>query len=438
MEHLDIIKRLCDNNFDTYIVGGCVRDKILGIDPYDFDIVTKARPDQIIELFKDRNVKQVGKSFGVILVDDYEVATFRLDNYENDNLEIIFAETLEEDLARRDLTINAIAFDERTGLLIDEHGGREDCHNRIIKFVGDPWERINQDPCRILRACRFLAKIDGTFDIKTDLALKDTVYMGFMDRIAPERIRLEILKAMEISNASKFFTALHEIGALKFILPSLDSCWNHEHGNHHVENVWDHCMFVGDAISTNDPILKLTGYLHDCGKPETFDSETKQFLRHEIAGKILTKTELDKLKFSSKEVERVSALVRSHMYSTLKMSPKAIRKLLKKFNERNVNVEDFMRLRMADRKGNIGRAPFKLFEWITMYKQFIDPVNIETPFSAHDLALSGGQIINEFELEPGPQISKIQKLLLDYVIENGSESNDESVLRSYVNEVINY
>jgi len=437
MEHLDIIKRLCDNNFDTYIVGGGIRDILSGIEPEDFDVVTKATPDEVMKLFFDCNVKQVGKSFGVILVEGFEVATFRFDNYKDSECIVSFAETIHEDLSRRDLTINALAYCELTGEIIDNHGGRDDLKNRIIKFVGDPFKRIHEDPDRIIRACRFLAKIDGNFETETLRALKSAVRNHYIEDIAPERIRLEILKAMKTPKASKFFTALHEIGALKFILPSLDSCWNHDHGNHHVENVWEHCMFVGDAISTNDPILKLTGYLHDCGKPETFNPETKQFLRHEIAGKILTKTELDKLKFSSKEVERVSSLVRSHMYSTLKMSPKAIRRLLKKFNERNVNIEDFMRLRMADRKGNIDKDPFRLREYITMYKKFIDPVNIETPFSVHDLALSGGQIIKEFELKPGPQISKIQKLLLDYVIENGSEANNESVLRSYVNEVIN-
>ncbi len=438
MDHLDIIKRLCTHNFETYIVGGSIRDILSGIEPEDFDIATKATPDEVMKLFNDCITKQVGKSFGVILVEGYEVATFRFDKYNGLECIVSFANSIHEDLSRRDFTINSLAYCEKTGDIIDDYGGRDDLKNKIIKFVGNPTIRIEEDPVRIIRGCRFLAKLNGTFEVKTLKALKSAVKNNYIKDIAPERIRLEILKAMKIHKASKFFTALHEIGALKFILPSLDSCWDHEHGNHHVENVWEHCMLVGDAIKVNDPILKLSGYLHDCGKPQTYNPETKQFLRHEIAGKILTQEELGKLKFSNKEIDRITSLVRSHMYSTLKMSPKAIRRLLKKFNDRNVNVDDFMRLRMADRKGNTGREPFRLLEYVAMYKSLTDPINIETPFSIHDLVLKGGQIIKEFNLKPGPQISKIQKLLLDYVIENGSQTNNKNVLRNVVNEVINY
>ena len=431
MDHLDIVRRLCDNNCDTYIVGGGIRDMLLGNNPDDYDVVTEATPDKVLELFKDCKVKQVGKSFGVILVEGYEVATFRHDRYKDSKCIVSFADTIHEDLGRRDLTVNAMAFCELTGELIDDHGGREDLEKRIIKFVGDPHERINEDPCRILRACRFKAKIDGTFDLDTFSALNiAVVWHEKLKEVAPERIRLEILKAMKIPKASIFFEALHEIGALEYILQSLATCWGHEHGAHHKENVWEHCMYAGDSITTDDPILKLTGYLHDVGKPAAF--KDGKFILHEVLGRDLIQDELKKLTFTSDEIHRICGLVRLHMNSIQKMRPKAIRKLLKKFDERGVVIDDFIVLRKADRKANIAREDFTPEEWIAMEQQLRQEIVEEKPFNIHSLAFKGGDVIKEFSLKPGPMIGKLQEMMLDYIIEVGQEFNTYTELRTVV------
>jgi tRNA nucleotidyltransferase (CCA-adding enzyme) len=427
MDHLDIVRRLCDNNCTTYMVGGGVRDSLVGIEPDDWDVVTEATPEKVLELFKDCNVKQVGRSFGVILVEGYEVATFRHDRYKDSKCIISFADTIHEDLGRRDLTVNAMAYCELTGELIDDHGGREDLNRRIIKFVGDPDKRIEEDPCRILRACRFLAKIDGTFDYNTYKSLKRN---AFKYKIAPERIRLEILKAMKIDKASKFFKALHSIGILRGIFPSLESCWKHEHGAHHEEDVFDHCMYTGDAISIDDPILKLTGYLHDVGKPMSF--QNGKFILHEVIGRDLLLRDLKKLTFSTDEINRICGLVRLHMNSINKMSPKAIRKLLKKFDERGVNIDDFMVLRKADRRANIAREDFTPEEWISMEAQLRQEFVEERPFNIHNLAFKGGDIIKVFNLKPGPEISRLQEKMMEYVIEYGQEYNTYFDLRIVV------
>jgi len=435
MDHLDIVRRLCDNNCDTYIVGGGIRDMLLGNNPDDYDVVTEATPDKVLELFKDCKVKQVGKSFGVILVEGYEVATFRHDRYKDSKCIVSFADTIHEDLSRRDLTVNAMAFCELTGELIDDHGGREDLDRRIIRFVGDAYERINEDPCRILRACRFLAKIDGTFDLDTFNALnRAVVWHKRLNEVAPERIRLEILKAMKIPKASKFFDALHSIGALELIFPSLASCWKHEHGEHHKEDVFDHCMYAGDSITTDDPILKLTGYLHDVGKPAAF--KDGKFILHEVVGRDLILDELRKLTFTSDEIYRICGLVRLHMNSIQKMTPKAIRKLLKKFDERGVVIDDFISLRKADRRANIAREDFTPEEWIAMEQQLRQEILEDKPFNIHSLAFKGRDIIEVFDLMPGARIGKIQHLMMNHIVDVGQEYNTYDDLEAFVVEVL--
>jgi tRNA nucleotidyltransferase/poly(A) polymerase len=405
---------------------------LLGNDPDDFDVVTEATPDKVLELFKDCKVKQVGKSFGVILVEGYEVATFRHDRYKDSKCIVSFADTIHEDLGRRDLTVNAMAFCELTGELIDNHGGREDLERRIIKFVGDPDERIAEDPCRILRACRFLAKINGTFEYNTYKALKRN---AFKFKIAPERIRLEILKAMKIPEASKFFKALHSIGMLKMIFPSMAKCWKHEHGEHHEEDVFDHCMYCGDAISTDDPILKLTGYLHDVGKPPSF--KDGKFIMHEVVGRDLIQKELKDLTFTIDEIKRICGLVRLHMNSIQKMTPKAIRKLLKKFDEEGVIIDDFMVLRKADRAANIARENFTPEEWVAMEQQLRQEIIEDKPFNIHSLAFKGRDIIEVFDLLPGARIGKIQNLMMDYIVDEGQKYNTYDDLKDFVIKVLN-
>lgn len=432
MNHFDIVKRLCDNNCDTYVVGGSIRDMWLGFNPSDFDLVTKATPDQVIELFKDCDVKTVGKSFGVILVEGYEVATFRSDFYENGECKVQYADTIHEDLSRRDLTVNAMAYCELTGEIVDNHGGRQDLESKLIRFVGNPDDRILEDPDRMIRACRFVAKINGTFEYETLKSLKKFAKNFCNLYIAPERIRIEILKAMKIQKASRFFEALKLIGLLDYIFPKLDECYRHPHGKYHTEDVFEHCMICGDSITTKDPILKLAGYLHDVGKPESYNPVKQQFLFHEIIGAKAIRENLKGLKFSSDEITKICGLTKLHMNAVQKMTPKAIRKLLKKFNDAEVDVRDFLRLRMADRKANLARENFTITEWKEMHKILTDEIKPDLPFRTHDLAIQGGELIKMFNLKPGPIVSDLQKCLLCFVVEEGEESNEKEILLAEV------
>lgn len=427
------MKKLLLNNYEGYLVGGCVRDSILGLNAHDFDIVTNASPDEITSIFPNEKVDLVGKSFGVTLVNGIEVATYRHDIHGNNFWDVKYAETLEEDLHRRDLTINAMAQDIN-GNIIDNHNGLFDLEHKIIRFVGDGNKRIIEDPCRILRACRFLAKIGGRFARSTFKDLEHNAHL--VKNVKPERIRLEIMKVMEIPNASRFFEALHEINILRDIFPSFERCWEHPHGNHHLESVSAHMLFSGDYVSTKYPLIKLAAYLHDCGKPESFDKVMKTFHKHEYIGANLASNELKKLKFTNKEINRVHGLIACHMQPGKNMSPKALRRFQKKLNDYGISIQDFFRMRMADRAGNVKCKTRKLSVWKDMIKKAMNPEVQETAFNVNDLAIRGKDLITEFNFNPGPIIGKIQREMLNYVIENGPTFNNKKSLIFIVNKYI--
>lgn len=431
--HLDIIRRLCDHNHDTYLVGGGIRDMLSGYEPKDFDVVTEASPERIMDLFADCDVKTVGKSFGVVLVNGYEVATFRHDRYNgigDKNCTVYFAHSIREDLSRRDFTVNAMAYCELTGEIVDLHGGRGDLRSRIIRFVGDPLQRIKEDPNRIIRACRFLAKLEGEFDLATRAALSaNAAYVA--DHVAPERIRLEILKAMGLARPSLFFSALHSIGALQYIFPSMDSCVEHTHGQHHIEDIFVHLMLAGDALVTEDPLLRLAMYLHDVGKPVAFSQRTDgSFVHHETIGEEIVAGELRALKFSNTEISRVKNLVHIHMRDGFTTSDKAMRKFLKKLSDRHITFDDFLKIRIADRAANRKKQPYNDSEIKALVEHAHRVQNEELPLTPQSLAISGGDLMEIFNLSPGPIIGELQRYLLNQVLENGQEVNSrDSLLR---------
>ncbi len=428
-----IIQRLCDFGYDTYVVGGAVRDLLVGKNPADIDIATSANFRQIEQLFKGHKIATGGTYFKVAFVDGIEVGTFRKDVYNglsDKDVKVIEAKTILEDLARRDLTINSMAFCQFTGDIIDPYKGRDDLKKRKIKFVGDAALRIYEDPNRIVRACRFLAVIDGIFDPETKKALKK---MGHFvrDHVAPERIRVEILKAMKAHYASVFFNALHEIDVLQYIFPSLDCCYYFDiHGLHHRESIITHSLLSGDSISTRYPLIKLATYLHDVGKPPAcrFNPKTKnvKFTAHDVEGKYLLLDELKNLTFSSKEIEYITTLVRLHMNTF--SSEKSIRKLAHKLNEHDIDLMDLYRLKLADTKANIIKGPYPYqtiradFERI---KKALEPRS-ENKFD--ELAIDGKDIMEITGLEPGPKIGKIKDLLLEMILDN-PELNSEYHLK---------
>jgi len=431
----EIIDRLCRSGFDTYIVGGAVRDLLAGHKPKDEDIVTKARPEEIAGVFPDAKVSLVGKSFGVVLVDGVEVATFRSDRYaglDAKQVEVSFSETITDDLIRRDLTINALAFCQYTGDVVDVSTGVDDLKKCIIRFVGEPKDRILEDPNRIIRACRFLAKIDGKFEKGTFNALREHAHL-VESHVAPERIRVEIMKAMDIRGAGRFFYALHDIGALQYILPSLDDCFGHGHGNHHFEDVFEHSLFCGDGISGHYPLTKLAGYLHDVGKPDSFEPNEKTFLRHEDFALPLIERDLKRLKFSNNEVKFVVNLVSVHMKSLKDITPKGLMRLLRELGGLGLNYQQFLRLRVADRHANLRKDRFTIQDVRNLLDDFNRVAMRENVFSIRNLKVSGDDVMSILGIKPGPEVGKALKMLFDRV-KDSPELNERETLIKFLKE----
>lgn len=443
MTREEIIEKLCNRGYDTYVVGGYIRDMLIGRNPHDEDIVTAAKPDQIAELFKTSKITIINKYF-LTIVDGIDIATFRQDHYKGlteKDVVINPAKTIEEDLSRRDLTINSLAFCQQTGDIIDLFGGKEDLQNRIIRFVGDPEKRIYEDKNRIIRACRFLASIEGRFEEETRNALIKYAHC-IRDYVDPERIRIEILKALKTMRPSLFFKALRSIGGLQYIFPSLDCCYDFEHGPYHKEDVFEHNMLCGDNITSKMPLLKLSGYLHDVGKPfcHTYNPLTKDlsFKQHEKEGATRVRRELKNLTFSNFEVDYISSMVRLHMRVIEEnMTPKAIRKLLQKLNENNVHYKDLIRLRLADRKANLKKGAYPLTE----AKKLVVALNTEifkTPAtSTSDLELNGNDIMKITNFKPGPIIGKILSILVETIIEHpemNTKENLTELVKEYISE----
>jgi len=425
--------------FEVFIVGGAVRDFLLGITPKDYDFATNATPNEILTIFKKygKSVCTVGKAFKVVMVHGVEIATYRKDKqtkmFSAKCCEPTYANSIEEDLERRDLTINAMALRCFDGLLnekiiIDPFNGARDLKNKIIRMVGNPYERINQDPCRILRACRFLAQIEGTFEQETLQALQNCAHY-VKDYVEPERIRIEIMKSMELNTPSLFFSALHLIGALQYIFPEMNDCFNHNHGKYHTETIGEHLLQAGDNISKRFPLLRLAAFLHDVGKPIAFKQQNDgSFIHHEHIGAKIAKKRLKNLKFSNYEVNYITNLIYVHMRQSRNIKSAGKRRLCKKLHDLKIKPRDFVRLKIADRQANVNKGKSE----ITPIKELLRSVGIkskeEIPFTVKNLALKGGEIIEIFNLQPSPLIGNLQKKLLNYVLEKGIEVNKKEIL----------
>ncbi|MGD9826676.1 MAG: CCA tRNA nucleotidyltransferase, partial [Desulfobacter sp.] len=262
-----ILETLWSAGFQAFLAGGAVRDALLGIAPADVDILTNARPEDLARLFAGQDPEYVGKSFAVTLVNRVEVATCRPADKKAVAAGLVFPAT---DLGRRDLTINSMAWDPETRTLTDLFGGQTDIEAKVIRFTRDPFDRIEEDPVRMVRACRFAAcfgfKIEpDSFDVIRTHAHKITA-QGTEDRI-----QREIVKSMGMDKPSGFFNLLHDTGLLALILPSLDRCYGLDGGPHHDETVFEHNLLVGDALPASKPILRLAGFLHDTGKVDALE-----------------------------------------------------------------------------------------------------------------------------------------------------------------------
>lgn len=428
-----IITRLTEAGYEAYVVGGCVRDAILGRPAADWDITTNAKPEQVKALFS-RTI-DTGLQHGTVTIlqgkEGFEVTTYRIDGEYQDGRhpsEVIFTPSLLEDLKRRDFTINAMAYNEAEGL-IDAFDGMKDLKNRQIRCVGEPRERFTEDALRILRAVRFSAQLN--FEIEKDTRAAIAEFADSLTRISAERIQTELVKLLT-SDHPEIFRTLYDTGITAVILPEFDACMKTPQNHpHHCCCVGEHLLLALRAVEA-DKVLRLAALLHDIGKPITHTRDADgidHFHGHGEVGKELAGKILRRLKFDNDTVYRVKHLVQVHDYLQIPLTPKGVRRAVFKIGKEH--FPDYLKLRRADILAQNPSMQKEKLEALTklevLYQQILEEQNC---LSLKDLAVSGTDLI-EAGLKPGPQIGEALKKLLEQVIEN-PEYNTKEYLLSHI------
>lgn len=414
------------SGYEAYLVGGCVRDMIAGVEPKDWDITTNARPEQIQELFPESVYEN---SFGTVAVKTesedpklkiVEVTTFRVEGKYSDKRhpdEVKFADKVEDDLSRRDFTINAMAYDINANNVVDPYGGREDLDAKVIRTVGDPGKRFEEDALRLMRAVRFAAEFGFVIEEYTEEALHKNA--GLLEMIAKERIRDEFVKIIMTAKAVEGVEELERAGLLQFIMPELRDGIGVGQNEHHIYSVWEHNLkSLGYAVKQNYALeIRIAALLHDVGKPKTKygDGIKSTFHNHEMVGARLATRMLDRLHFSKHITEQVIHLVRYHMfyYNVGEVSPAGVRRFLARVGPES--IDDLIKVREADRIGSgVPKAvPYKLRHLLFM----IEKVKRD-PISPKMLKINGEEIMQVLGIKPGPKIGKILAILLEEVIDD--------------------
>ncbi len=427
-----IIKTLEDAGYEAYAVGGCIRDIILGREPRDWDITTSALPQQVKSLF--RRTVDTGIKHGTVTVmigdEGFEVTTYRVDGIYEDGRhprDVSFTRELKEDLRRRDFTINAMAYNDRDGL-VDIYGGMEDTEKKIIRCVGEPEERFGEDALRMLRAIRFSAQLGYEIDPDTEKAISKL--SGNLKKISAERIHAELIKTLVSDHPEKIEKA-YELGLTAVFLPEFDTAMQTEQNHPH------HCYSVGKHIIKSiceieaDPVLRLAMLLHDIGKPKTLtiDEEGKtHFHGHPAVSERMGVAIMRRLKMDNDTIRKVSVLVRYHDYgNALPATEKTVRRALNKIGDDL--FEDFLKVKEADvyaqsdylREEKIE----KIKEWRRIYREIIEKGQC---FSIRDMKISGKDLIAA-GTAPGPALGEILNKLLEEVLDDPEKNNREYLLK---------
>lgn len=422
-----IIKILNDNKHEAYVVGGSVRDAILGKMPKDWDITTSALPQEVKMLF-DKTV-DTGLKHGTVSVlinnQRIEVTTFRLDGKYSDNRRpenVIFTASLKEDLSRRDFTINAIAYHFQTGY-IDPFGGIDDAYKKIIRTVGSPDERFNEDALRLLRAVRFAAQLDFGIDESTLKSIKENSHL--IQNISSERVRDELTKILMSDNPIKLYL-LSETSILKYILPELDICFKTEQNTkYHIYNVGLHTLYAVSAIEKNIA-LRWTMLLHDIGKPSMKTTDEKgadHFYNHPIVSKKFSAAILNRLKFDNDTRNRILRLIEHHDRNIVP-DFKSVRRAVYLVGE-DIFLE-LMKVKEADKYAQnpeFAKEGLEIIEKIKNIYQEIKEAN--QCVSLKSLSVNGNDL-SKLGFK-GKDIGRILNNLLEAVIEN-PELNEKDKL----------
>jgi poly(A) polymerase/tRNA nucleotidyltransferase (CCA-adding enzyme) len=434
-EITEVGAKLRSAGYDSYLVGGCVRDLIIGREPKDWDFTTNATPEEIQAVFPDSfyentfgtvgvKTRSEDPRFAVVEVTPYRTESGYSDRRRPDSVE--FGTSLLEDLGRRDFTVNAIALDDATGHLIDPYDGLKDIKDKLIRTVGDASLRFNEDALRMLRAVRFIA--DLGFGIEGATAEAIQANSKHLSQVSRERVRDEFVKILNSPNPMEALALAYRLGILEYIVPDLIRGYGVEQNQAHSYDVFEHNLrtmqHAADKGWSFD--LRLAGLYHDIGKPETrrWSDEKKEwtFHGHEVIGSRVTRKALEELRFSREIIEKTTKLVRWHMFFSDpdQITLSAVRRMITNVGEEN--IWDLLNLRICDRIGT-GRPkeqPFRFRKYKAMVEQALrDPISVKM------LKTNGEHIMEMFQVKPGPRIGWALNALLEEVLEDANLNTEE-------------
>lgn len=437
MSYEYLSKRLENEGFETYLVGGAVRDRLLGKKIHDIDLTTRARPNDIMRIFSDLKLIDIGKKFGTIKViyksEEFEITSFRSESTYKDRRhpeKISFSDSIDEDLKRRDFTINAMAF--RNGELIDLFGGKKDLQDKLIRAVGDPYERIKEDYLRAIRAVRFATILD--FEIESELKKAISQMASHIEDISKERIKDEVDKILLADNPSRGIRLLDDLNLLEYIFPEVKSMIGFDqHSSHHNLDLFEHSMKVLD-ISPKKLKTRMSALFHDTGKIDTFfidkNGEGRFFGHQEISEKIIRKR-LKILKYPKKFIENTAILVRRHMDNTNTYTKKSVRKLLRKVGEEN--IYDLFNLQKAD----VLATAHDNTKNIILAKKFLEEIlNSDVPSKEDQIDFSGNDLI-DLGFEEGKELGMILKEIYSLVMDEKLINKKSEIIKYIKNKYIN-
>jgi len=425
-----IIDTLTEAGYEAYAVGGCVRDTILGREPDDWDITTSARPMEIKQLFHP--TIDTGIQHGTVTVlrgkVGYEVTTYRIDGVYEDNRhpkEVTFTASLDEDLLRRDFTINAMAYNDTEGL-IDMYGGLEDIKGGIIRCVGIAEERFKEDALRMMRAVRFSAQLGYEIEEKTAAAI--VKLHGNLVNISAERINTELTKLL-ISDHPDYLRKAYEIGITAVVLPEFDECMKSEQIHKH------HCYSVGEHILhslchvENDRVLRYTMLFHDIGKPSCISwgkDNQNHFYGHSAVSSKMAHEIMKRLRFDNDALGKIESLVLNHDRK-INTDSKAVRKAMN-----SIGTELFPLLLLVKEADIYAQSDYlrkeKLDELAKLWSIYDEVINLKECVTLKEMKLSGKDLI-EMGVKSGPEIGRILEILLSRVIEDPSLNERERLIK---------
>ena len=450
----NIAGKIENSGYRAYLVGGCVRDILLNKKPKDWDIATNARPEEIQAIFTDSiyenkfgtvAVKTAALKEGEPRLEDrdsedptlkvVEITTFRIEGKYSDKRhpdEIKFAKTINEDLSRRDFTINAIALNLKSQIsnlksnLVDPFNGQKDLEEKTIRTVGKPNERFSEDALRLIRAVRFAAELDFGIEKETLKAIEK--HADLINVVAKERVRDEFIKLIITEGAAEGMRLMENVGLLQYVIPELREGIECGQNKHHIYTVWEHNVrALKYAVEKNySLIIRLAALLHDVGKPRTKAGEgpDSTFYNHEIVGAKMTAQIMDRLRFPKDIAEKVIHLVRYHLfyYNVGEVTEAGVRRFLRRVGPEN--VPNLIKLREADRIGSgVPKAvPYKLRHLLFM----IDKVK-QDPIDHKMLKVSGEDVMKIAHLEPGPKVGQILAVLLEEVLDDPKKNTKENL-----------